>query len=107
MSATAGSNELVQRWNARLPAWTWTDPWNPRWPDVAVVTGNEAVSWIQECGVSEWIVIDGGALHSKTCKQLHATNLKLWGTYMSITIWGLRVAKDHVPRKHACLPVII
>ena len=100
----ASNEELEGKWNGMCGAWSWADKETDIWPNIIVSDGNEVASMMEERAQrTEWVVVDGGALHNSTTKRMTKARLQLWGVYKSVSVWTTRMEEDFVPHKHQSL----
>ena len=89
-------------------AWSWADGEKDIWPNIIVSDGNEVTSTMEGCAhTPEWVVVDGGALHSSTTKRMTTARLQLWGVYKSVSVWTTRMEEEFVPQKHQSLEALV
>ena len=99
--------DLVDKWRELLPHWQWFNPWATDWSNCTIVSGNEACMLMEEERLPEWVVVDGGALNPRTSMAMSVRRYRLWGVRFSLTVWGVHVAKDHEPQRHATVEVML
>ena len=87
VDATASNKQLEDKWSDMCGMWSWLEMKEDIWPNVVVCEGNRVVSTLEGCArISEWMIVDGGALHSTTTKRMARERLQLWGVHKSVSV---------------------
>ena len=101
VSAVATSYALGEKWKTTLPEWKWTTLEDEKWPLCMVGSGNDVASALAKAErTPEWVIVDGGEFHRRSVQILEARHLKKWGIRGSLSMWGIHIDKDHLPRRH-------
>ena len=53
------------------------------------------------------VIVDGGELHKTSVRIMKTRHLKMWGIRGSLSIWGVHVERDHIPRKHTTITKMV
>ena len=101
VDATASNKDLAGKWSDMCETWSWLDMKEGIWPNILICEGNRVVSAVEGCAQTpEWVVVDGGALHSATTKRMARDRLQLWGVHKSVSVWTTRLDYGYTPCKH-------
>ena len=101
VTAVAQEGKIFEKWQRMATEWDVTTNGENEWPTVAIGDGNNIMEMINQCRQTpEWVIVDGGALHGNTTKQMAMRRLQLWGVHGAVSVWTVKTARDYQPRKH-------
>ena len=84
-----------------MNGWDIKETEETKWPTVTIGDGNSIMGMIDGCTQTpEWVIVDGGALHGNTTRAMAARRLKLWGMYGSVSVWTVKLNRDHLPTRY-------
>jgi hypothetical protein len=99
--AVATTTQAKEKWGKLIPAWKWSMVDEEDWAIVIIGCGNDIATAIGGgTRTPEWVIVDGGEFHRSSVITLKTRHLKKWGVRGSLSVWGVHVERDHIPRKH-------
>ena len=108
MQVTVTDTCSRERWTTLSPGWRQLEEGDPVWPLILICKGGEIIEAAKRCiQLPEWIVADGGAIHTTTTCYLAGQRYALWGVHKSVAVWTRRHDTQHQPRKHHSVHVLV